>query len=508
MSARDRHLAQSLPGQQTRARRKGLSTVLFKPMTLFALLAIGVFSFGALLVLGGFAKDLRKTAPGQATPRSVSAVGYQALQNYMNANGYVAHETRDDRTYYVKQNQLVILTPSRPSSRLASNVKDPYDGEARLIVLPKWTVFQMRAREGETAKKGWVRKTSQRGLFYPSYYNSMLDDMPVIKRVSNISQNIDINFATRQNRNLPDSSELDIDSLQYFDLDARWTNYRVELQKILDREKEEARKKAAEERGETYEPPKEKKKKKKKESKSEEKEETEEPKPLPEHTVLMRIDGKPVLIKMENSRTYILSEPDLLNTMAFQTQTGARLALGVVDEVLVDSSAEFFHADFDVSLHGIESNRNLIKLMVTPPFLAATLCLLLAGGLVAWQGFNRFGDPARARPDYAQGPVSLAETAAEFMEVANRTHKTGEAYAALIRRQVIAELGYKGRAETAADTLLDGREKRLEISPTYAELKTKISSASPQSYSQYARALATWRDSMITTETLQKGPTS
>jgi len=507
MSARDRHLAKSLPGQQTAKRNQGLSSVLFKPMTLFALLAIGVFSFGALLVLGGFAKDLRKTSPGQATPRSVSAVGYQALQNYMNANGYIAHETKDDRTYYAKQNQLVLLTPSSPFSRLASTVKDPYDDEPRLIILPKWSVSQMRAQEGETARKEWVRKTSEEGLYALGRYNYLLEDMPVVRRVEDISQDIDLTFNLKRERNLPETSQLDIDSLQYFDLESRWIDYQAEIRKIFEQKREEARKKAAEEKGETYEPPKDKKKKKK-ETDAEDPEEVEEPEPLPDPDVVMRIDGKAVLIRLENSRTYVLSEPDLINTMAFQTQTGARLALGVVDEVLVDSGAELYHADFDVSLHGIESSRNLIKLMVTPPFLAATLCLLLAGGLVAWQGFNRFGDPERARPDYAQGPVSLAETAAEFMEVANRTHKTGEAYADLLRRQVIAELGYKGRAADAADTLLDSREKRLKISPTYAELKTKISKATPQSYSQYARALATWRDRMITTETLQKDPTS
>lgn len=274
------------------------------------------------------------------------------------------------------------------------------------------------------------------------------------------------------------------------------------MQALIDAQREAARKRRAEERGETYEPPEED------EAKEEEEAEADEaPEPLPEHEVLMKIEGKPVLIKFENSSTFVLSEPDLLNTTAFQTQTGARLALGVIDEIIVAGGTEFYHADFDVTLHGIESGRNLIKLMVTPPFLAATLCLLVAGGLVAWQGFNRFGDPTRVRPDYAQGPVSLANTAAEFMEVAGRTHRTGAEYAALIRRQVVADLGYKGRTEERTDRLLDGREKRLEISPTYAELKTKISAATPQSYAQYARALGQWRTKMTDNEILQEDQT-
>jgi len=137
--------------------------------------------------------------------------------------------------------------------------------------------------------------------------------------------------------------------------------------------------------------------------------------------------------------------------------------------------------------------------MVTPPFLAATLCLLAAGALVAWQGFNRFGDPARLRPDYAQGPVSLARTAAEFMNIANRAHRTGEDYANLVRRQVAAHLGYKDRATSHVDTLLDAREKRLEIQPSFEELKHAISNADQQSYKHYAQALTIWRDAMTET---------
>lgn len=501
MSARERHLSQSLPGQQMGARRLGISNVLFRPMTLFALIAIGVFSFGALLVLGGFADDLRKTPPGQATPRSESAVGYKALQDYMSQVGYIAHETRDERSFRAKQNHLIIYTPSRTSSRL-SKMLDDRGEETRLVVLPKWSVSQMMPQDGEEGRTGWARKNSKSGLMGAGGYDYLLDEIPVVRRERGISQNIDIEFERPYNRNLPDTSALDIESLQYFDLDARWPDYEVELQALIDAQREAARKRRAEERGETYEPPEED------EAKEEEEAEADEaPEPLPEHEVLMKIEGKPVLIKFENSSTFVLSEPDLLNTTAFQTQTGARLALGVIDEIIVAGGTEFYHADFDVTLHGIESGRNLIKLMVTPPFLAATLCLLVAGGLVAWQGFNRFGDPTRVRPDYAQGPVSLANTAAEFMEVAGRTHRTGAEYAALIRRQVVADLGYKGRTEERTDRLLDGREKRLEITPTYAELKTKISTSTPQSYAQYARALGQWRTKMTDNEILQEDQT-
>ncbi len=499
-TARERHLAQSLPGRGAGTRRPGLSNVLFRPITLISLILIGLFAFGALMVLGGFAKDLRKAPPGQATPRSVSAVGYQALTEYLDTLGYDVRETRGKRQFYDRDERLVIYTPSRPTRRLNRTIES--EGEAvNLVILPKWSVGQMIPQRGEEGQKGWARKSRGSGLYYAGIYESMIDDLPVIRRHDVPSPDTQLSFTNPQTRNLPESYQPDFKDLQYFDLETRWSDYNAELREIALKEAEERRRKAAEERGETYEPKEKKEDKDKDEKDSEEKEAEAEPlEPLPQPEILFKIDGRAVLIRLEDTQTYILSEPDLINTMAFTTQGGAQLSSALIDEVINSASTFTNTVDFDVSLHGIEANRNIIKLMVTPPFLAATLCLLAAGGLVAWQGFNRFGDPARVRPDYAQGPVSLAETAAEFMGVANRAHKTGADYAALIRRQVAAELGIKERTGEHINTLLDAREKRLKIQPVFEDLERAITNADTQSYGQYARALAVWRDTMTQTD--------
>jgi len=499
-TARERHLAQSLSGRGSGSRRLGISNVLFRPITLISLILIGFFAFGALIVLGGFAKDLRKAPPGQATPRSVSAVGYQALTEYLEILGYDVQETRGKRQFYDREERLVIYTPSRPTRRLNRTLES--EGEAiNLVVLPKWSVGQMIPKGEEEGQKGWARKTRGSGLYHASSYESVIEALPVIRRHDIPSPDAQVFFTSSQARNLSDSYQPDFKDLQYFDLETRWTDYNQELREIALKELEDRRRKAAEDRGETYEP-KKKKDEKKKDTESDDQEKTEEepPEPLPEPEVLLKIDGRPVLIRLEDTQTYVLSEPDLINTMAFQSQGGAQLSNALIDEVITSASTYAMSVDFDVSLHGIEANRNIVKLMVTPPFLAATLCLLAAGGLVAWQGFNRFGDPARLRPDYAQGPVSLAETAAEFMGVANRAHKTGKDYAALIRRQVATELGIKDRTSDYVDTLLDARETRLKIQPLFTDLERAIANADTQSYGQYARALTTWRDAMIQTD--------
>ena len=491
-TVRERHLAQSLPGRGSGSRRPALSSVLFRPATLICLVLIGVFAFGAQIVLNGFANDFKKAPPGQATPRSVSAVGYKAVSTYLDKLGYDIRETRGKRKFFDREARLVVYTPARPTRRLSRILET--EGEAiNLIILPKWSVRQMRPRRGEEIKTGWVRKTSQKGLVYVGFYESLMDDLPVIRRLNAPSPDAELSFETPRDRDLPIGYQPDFKSLQYFDLKTRWPEYQNELSEAQRLLREEALQKAAEEKGETYEPKKKKDKKKTKAKKT-------EPKPLPNHRTLLEIDDRPVLIQLEDTQTYILSEPDLINTMAFNSQGGAQLTHTILNDIIYEASAKAMTVDFDVSLHGIESNRNIIKLMVTPPFLAATLCLLAAGGLVGWQGFNRFGDPARMRPDYAQGPVSLARTAAEFMGVANRAHKTGENYARLIRRQVTAELGYKARTSDDIDILLDAREKRLNIQPVFADLERSIASADTLSYGQYAQALTTWREAMTQSE--------
>lgn len=501
-TARERHLAQSLSGRRS-GKRLGLSSVLFRPITLISLILIGCFAFGALIVLGGFAKDLRKAPPGQATPRSVSAVGYKALTEYLDRLGYDVGETRGKRDYYDRESRLVVYSPSRPTGRVKRKLETEQD-EVSLIILPKWSVTQMIPQDGEDARTGWARRTSGKGLYYQSSYHRMLDDIPVIRRETSPSPNAKVLFQLEATRNLSEKHEPDFKKLQYFDLATYWPDFESELLEIRRVEMEEKRKKRAEERGEKYEPKEEKADEEKEDASDEDAEEVkevEEPEPLPNPEVLLEIDGRPVLIRLEETQTYVLSEPDLLSTMAFQTQGGAQLAAAIIDEIVLNNGyVETQTVDFDVSLHGIEANRNVVKLMVTPPFLAATLCLLAAGGLVAWQGFNRFGDPARLRPDYAQGPVSLAKTAAEFMGIASRAHRTGEDYAQLIRRQVSAHLGYKTRSTEHIDTLLDTREKRLKIQPTFKDLERAIAGADTQSYGQYARALTTWRNAMTENE--------
>jgi len=487
--SRDTILADQLSGTQSGLKDGRAGSVVFRPTTLLALLVIGLFSFAALIVLSGFADDLRRDPPGQATPRSVSAVGYKAIVDLLTDLDYDVRETRGDRPRWQQRSRLVLYTPASRSAPLMEVRKKAEDNEISLIVLPKWSVSPMIAQPGETSRRGWVRKTTYQ-RYYTRSFDALIADLPPIRRQTGTSFKAEATFDALPADSTAQGDTINVDGLQYF---VTQPDLPTELA-------DTALTRALEDILAQNSPP-------------ETEEGTEETSPGAEEVEnkvtaipVLSIDSKAVLIRLDGTNTFVLSEPDLLNTAGLETRSGANVAVNLINEVISQAEAESWTVDIDFAVHGLTAGRNVVKLMLTPPFLAATLCLLAAGGLVAWQGFNRFGDPETSRPDYAQGPVSLARTAAEFMKVAGRAHRTGASYAALIRRQVAATLGYRARDRERLDALLDGRERRQNITPGYHDLAQALETATPEDYAARARALDGWRRAMIS-ETPKDRPT-
>jgi len=185
------------------------------------------------------------------------------------------------------------------------------------------------------------------------------------------------------------------------------------------------------------------------------------------------IEEGPILVKIQDTTTYILSDPDFLNTMGIATKTRAHFAINMIDAVIADAGADSNRVDFDLTFHGFGGKTNVIKVLTQPPFLAATLCLLAAGGLIAWQAFSRFGDPLQVRRDYALGKFSLADNAARFIRIAGREPNMAKDYAVLIRKQVIKDLNLSGRRMQDIDTILGRREDSLGLPNTYSDLHNR-----------------------------------
>jgi len=213
---------------------------------------------------------------------------------------------------------------------------------------------------------------------------------------------------------------------------------------------------------------------------------------------IFEVEEGAFLVKIYDTETYILSDPDFLNTMGISSRTRASLAVDLIDTIIMDSGADYERVDFDLTFHGFGGQTNVIKVLTQPPFLAATLCLLAAGLLIAWQAFTRFGDPRKVQRDYALGKFSLADNAARFIRIARREPNMAKDYTDLIRGQVIRELNLNGRRPQEIEAILKRREASLELNYNYADLQHRASATLDNlALMKLADDLANWRSNMI-----------
>ncbi|MGB7408698.1 MAG: DUF4350 domain-containing protein, partial [Pontixanthobacter sp.] len=83
----------------------------------------------------------------------------------------------------------------------------------------------------------------------------------------------------------------------------------------------------------------------------------------------------------DNDATYYMHpvifvvDPDLINNYGFAQRANAEVAHRLVDMLVGDNAQPVV---FDLTLNGLGAQQNLLTLAFRPPFLAATLCLILA----------------------------------------------------------------------------------------------------------------------------------
>lgn len=162
----------------------------------------------------------------------------------------------------------------------------------------------------------------------------------------------------------------------------------------------------------------------------------------------------------------IVVEPDLMNNYGLADLTRARLAHAIVDAALNDTDLPIV---FDLTLAGLGRSENLLTLAFTPPFLAATLCLLLAALVIAWRAFCRFGPPVAEAPALAKGKRQLARNGAALVERARRLHLLGPPYAALVTARVAEALGVREADEEARESAIARVLAARGLAADYAE---------------------------------------
>jgi hypothetical protein len=200
-----------------------------------------------------------------------------------------------------------------------------------------------------------------------------------------------------------------------------------------------------------------------------------------------------LLAKIPETKIYILSDPDFLNTSGLANPDRAEFAYSLMG--IIEEQTNSYGYVFDLSLHGFVRSQNLIKLALTPPFLAATLCLLAMGLLVAWQAVSRFGDPSHTERNITMGKLSLILNAAGFIKLSGREYKMAADYTELTRKIALDKLHIASNLHEREKTKrLDLYSKHAGTDTLWSDLASiKSSPANATSLMKNARNLYKWR---------------
>jgi hypothetical protein len=192
---------------------------------------------------------------------------------------------------------------------------------------------------------------------------------------------------------------------------------------------------------------------------------------------------------------WILADPDLLNTQ------------GVASPVTAAAAMRLMHAlapgdvpiAFDMTLHGLGRSRNLLKLMLVPPFLPAVLCLTFAAVLMGVHAAAGGGVKRRAGRELALGKSGLVENSALLIQLARRELGMGKRYAAVTRVVAVASAGVPaGLSEAKQTAMLDAVARASKATDSFTALATETAAAStPAAQLRAVQRLYHWRQELM-----------
>ncbi|MBU1378493.1 MAG: hypothetical protein KKE02_21235 [Alphaproteobacteria bacterium] len=199
--------------------------------------------------------------------------------------------------------------------------------------------------------------------------------------------------------------------------------------------------------------------------------------------------GNAVLVQSAKTPSiWVLSDPDLLNNHGLASRDTARVGALILETATAGERPILF----DVTLNGFERGRGMARLMLEPPWLAATLIAAAAGILMGLHALARFGQPRRTGRAFALGARALVDNSADLVRMARKEHELAPAYAALTRTLVARAAG----GHTAEEHWLDDLARRRgaaapsELAAEADTIKTR------DELTAVARKLYDWRGEM------------
>lgn len=211
-------------------------------------------------------------------------------------------------------------------------------------------------------------------------------------------------------------------------------------------------------------------------------------------SVVLDRTGRTVLAYSPGDNLYVLADADYLNTQGLRTLNGARTAIALLDIARPQGSPIVF----DLTLHGFERTRSLVRLMLEPPLLGLTLVLAALAVFAGWQTAIRFGPARQSRRVVALGKRALADNTAGLVRLARREHHMATPYAQLVRMTVARAIGApRGLDDAELDAFLDRVGQSVGATDTYTVLAENARTAkNPGDLIRVAGDLYRWTQEM------------
>jgi len=138
----------------------------FNPRSMLVVLAVGILSFAAMLVLGAYAPDLRSGKNGGAHALSNAATGFSGLVTLAEATGENPLIVRTEQMY--GSEDLVVLSPESGRTNL-DKLLTQRTTKPTLIILPKWNTTADEDHRGWVSAKGLIDVDEPQGVLAPEW---------------------------------------------------------------------------------------------------------------------------------------------------------------------------------------------------------------------------------------------------------------------------------------------------------------------------------------------------
>lgn len=403
----------------------------FSRRAVLAIVLVGAALFLALLWMIGTGNGFGETNDGGAHAGGRGLNGYAAMADYLERRGYATRKARNEGG--LNPEGLLVLTPPAGADgeeidRLVSAHR--YRG-ATLVITPKWQAGPpTRDQTKEGARKGWVNLVGTQA----PHWEGFLDGVGVSIGPVDANGQAAKWHGLGLSGTLPDRKAM------------LWGEGRNLLPLVSEQDGRVLA--ALVDDGGTY----------------------------PDLEELAQGDMQTEVEDEDLYPLVIVFEPDLLNNYGMASRSSAQLLDRLIPAMEVEAGEPIV---FDMTLNGFGRAQNLLTLAFTPPFLAATLCLLLAALVIGWRTFLRFGPAMVPERAIAFGKRALVTNAAGLVRRTRRFHLLGGPYAERARERLAHGLALpRGMDVERTDAAIDrAMETRAPDSQPFSRIAARLKAA-------------------------------